>query len=434
MLVLFFGLATSTVAQDLPPPLRDGDFIRFDPDQARLGQLLFYDKILSGNQNISCATCHNVDLAGTDGLSLGIGEGGVGSGPKRTAGTGSTRILRRVPRNAPGLWNLGHRDIRSMFADGRIEISEIYGNGYSTPAQEYLPQGLETLLAAQALFPLASETEMAGQPGENEVAGAANDRIDMVWPILAKRVREIDRYGQLFVAAFEHIEKPSDVTIVEIANALAAFIATEWRNFDSPFDRYLAGDKSALTPKELRGMSLFYGKMGCSGCHAGPLLSDQSFRAQALPQFGPGRTRPHDPLPRDVGRLGKTDDLADAYRFRVPFLRNVALTAPYGHNGAMPTLEAMLRHHFDPIASNQTWTPDMANLPPAPWLGDTDFVIRQDKLETARRLAQIDIDLPAATDQEIADIIAFLESLTGETALQRPMGRPKTVPSGLPVD
>mgnify|MGYP000144407271 CR=1 FL=1 len=78
------------------------DFTQFDPAQARLGRLLFYDKILSGNMNISCATCHHHSLHGADGVSLGIGEGGYGLGPDRLSGlVGTTRVKARIPRNAP---------------------------------------------------------------------------------------------------------------------------------------------------------------------------------------------------------------------------------------------------------------------------------------------------------------------------------------------
>jgi cytochrome c peroxidase len=181
-------------------------------------------------------------------------------------------------------------------------------------------------------------------------------------------------------------------------------------------------------------MELFYGKAGCSGCHAGPLLSNQSFQAMGLPPFGPGLTFLNDPIARDVGRMAVSDDLDDAYRFRVPFLRNVALTAPYGHNGAMPTLEAMVRHHFNPRQSNAEWRAEMAVLPAVPWLESEDFELRANAAENDRILSRIDVDLPPVTDAEIAEIVAFLNALTGETALERPMGRPETVPSGLPVD
>ncbi|MEJ6398564.1 cytochrome c peroxidase [Yoonia sp. 208BN28-4] len=404
------------------------DYIPFDPDQARIGQLLFYDKVLSGNQNISCGTCHHHDHAGTDGLSLGIGEGGVGVGPDRTASTGDDAIRKRIPRNAPSLWNLGHNSIEVLFHDGRLSHSDIYGNGFDSPAQEWLPAGLDNLVAAQALFPLVAQFEMAGNPRENEIAGAVHDRIDAAWPILAKRVRTIPTYGDMFVQAFDHIEEPADVTIVEIGNALGAFITSEWRSYDSPYDAWLAGQP--LPDDAERGRQLFFEDLRCASCHAGPLFTDQGFHALALPPFGPGRTRQWDPMPRDVGRMGFTNQIEDAYRFRTPSLRNVALTAPYGHNGAYPTLPDMIRHH----AGQDHWTPAMAALPSVPWLAAGDFAIRADTLEMTRQAAVRDLAPFAVTDAEIADLVAFLNALTGDSADTRPLGRPDTVPSGLPVD
>lgn len=425
---------TEAVALDLPEPLALDDFVQFDPAQVRLGQLLFYDKILSGNQNIACATCHHHKLNGADGVSLGIGEGGAGLGMERASDTGADRIIERVPRNAPALWNLGHKDIQFLFLDGRVEVSDDFGNGFRTPAWIFLPEGLNSPLAAQALFPMTSEIEMAGQPGENPVAGAAYEGAHYVWPLVAERIRNIDAYVPMFIEAFDAVEKAEDITIVEIANAIAAFEGTEFRNHDSPFDKYLMGDEAALNAAEKRGMELFYGDVGCSNCHAGPLLSNQSFQALGLPPFGPGKTLLNDPIPRDVGRLAISDAPGDAYSFRVPFLRNVALTAPYGHNGAMPTLEAMVRHHANPRQSNENWRKEMAVLPSVPWLSSEDFVLRDNVAENNRILARIDIDLPPVSDAEIADLVAFLNALTGETALDRPMGVPETVPSGLPVD
>ena len=419
---------------DLPRPLTANDFIQFDAEQAKIGQLLFYDKILSGNRNISCGTCHHHDLGGGDGLSLGIGEGGEGLGPKRVSQSAEDRIRKRIPRNAPALWNLGAKDIRVMFHDGRLETSDLYGNGFNSPAEEWLPQGLETILAAQAVFPLTARFEMAGDPEENEISGAVNDRIDNAWPILAKRVRISPDYGEMFVAAFDHIDAPEQVTIVEIANALAAFMGNEWRNHDSPFDQYLAGDTEALSPKAKRGMDLFYGEAGCVACHSGPLMSDQGFHALGLPAFGPGKTRRFDPQPRDVGRMGESDRLEDAYRFRTPMLRNVALTAPYGHNGAYPTLDAMVRHHLDPIGMREAWQREDARLPKASWLEQADFIVQADGREMERQARALDIAPRELGEDDIAALVSFLESLTGETALKRPLGRPVLVPSGLTVD
>ena len=407
------------------------DYIPTDPDQARIGQLLFYDKVLSGNKNISCGTCHHHDLAGGDGLSLGIGEGGVGVGPDRTPGTGSDAIRKRIPRNAPSLWKLGHNDIDVLFHDGRLTRSDIYGNGFDSPAEEWLPEGLDNLLAAQSLFPMAAQFEMAGNLGENDVIGAVSNRIDRGWPIIAKRVRTIPAYGEMFVTAFDHIKEPADVTIVEIGNALGAFISSEWQSYDSPYDAWLTG--TPLPQDAERGRQLFFNNR-CASCHAGALFTDQGFHALGLPAFGPGRTRRWDHISRDVGRMAETDRLEDAYKFRTPSLRNVALTAPYGHNGAYPTLDAMIRHHADPTSAYAAWTPDIANLPAVPWLSAVDFAIQQDAAEMARQAAVNDLRPMNLTEADIADLVAFLNALTGETADTRPLGRPDMVPSGLPVD
>lgn len=434
LLLLPLAAVAEPRAYPLPEPITEADFHSFDPDKAKLGQLLFFDKVLSGNRNISCATCHHPEHGGSDGLSLGIGEGGVGLGPGRSPGTGEDRIRKRIPRNAPAIWNLGHKSIDVMFHDGRLEASNLYGNAYNSPAQEWLPEGLTTLISAQAVFPLVAQFEMAGNPKENEIAGAIHDRIDAAWPILAKRVRILPEYGEGFVKAFDSVDSPDQVTIVEVAEAIGDYINADWRSFDSPFDAYLAGDEAALTPEARSGMDLFYGKADCARCHSGPLLTDQGFHAIGLPPFGPGRTRAFDPYARDVGRMGESDRLEDAYRFRTPSLRNVARTGPWGHNGAYPTLRGIVEHHLDPDAALARWTPETANLPDAPWLDAIDFVVWQDRTEMARQALYRDLQPIALTGSEVDALLAFLDSLTGATAGQHPLGRPETVPSGLSVD
>jgi len=214
-------MAQDTVTPDMYPA--------FDAAEAKLGQLLFYDPILSGNRNISCGTCHHHDLFSADGLSLGIGEGGIGLGAKRVVGPDG--IKKRVPRHAPALWNIGAKEFTVFFHDGRVSASDDYGNGVNSPAEEWLPEGLDSLLAAQALFPLTAQFEMAGNPKENEVAGAIHDRIDNAWPILSKRVRGIEAYRDRFADI-----GVAEASISDIANALAAFMDSEWRSFDSPYD------------------------------------------------------------------------------------------------------------------------------------------------------------------------------------------------------
>ncbi|MGI9402646.1 MAG: cytochrome-c peroxidase [Rhizobiaceae bacterium] len=422
------------ISTKLPEPITAEDYNEFDPAKAKIGQLLFYDPILSGNRNISCGTCHHHDHGSSDGLPLGIGEGGNGLGPERNPGTGSDRIAKRIPRNSPALWNLGAKEIDILFHDGRLSISDDYDNGFNTPAEEWLPPGLDGILAAQALFPLTAQFEMAGNPKENQIAGAAHDRIDYVWPIVAKRVRIIPEYGRMFVEAFNEISSPEQVTITQIANAIGAFVGLEWQSHDSAFDRYLEGDEDAQSKSQLSGMNLFFGKGGCAECHSGKFMSDQHFHALALPHFGPGRTRRFDPYVRDVGRLGETDSLEDAYRFRTPQLRNVALTGPYGHNGAYQTLEDMIRHHLNPAEEFANWQAEEVKLPEVSWLARADFIAFEDSRERARLASKIDIAPVSLDDNEVADLVTFLNALTGEASTSGRLGRPESVPSGLKVD
>ena len=423
-----------------PEPIREADYLPFSEPAARLGRLLFYDKILSGNRNIACGTCHDHTLATGDGLSLGVGEGGVGLGPQRRFGTGRDAAPKRVPRNAPPLYNLGHRDFRVLFHDGRTAIDDApaggaYGNCFSTPAEEWLPKGIGSLAGVQALFPMTSATEMGGQPGENEFAAASRERIDAIWPRVTARVVRIPEYMDLLRAAYpREVRTPGDVSIVHVANAIGDFVTSEWRSHDAPFDRWLAGDERALDATERRGAALFYGEGRCATCHSGPLLTDQSFHALAVPPFGPGRTRRFDPYARDVGRMAETDDVADAYRFRTPSLRNVALTGPWGHNGAFRSLEGIVRHHLDPLGSLARWDRTQVVLPAEERFTETDFTVWEDGREMERLRRAVDITPVTLNDRQVADLVAFLKTLTGRTALTGRLGKPASVPSGLPVD
>ena len=427
-------VSTCVQATPLPDRLTADDFEIHSTDQVELGRLLFYDKILSGNKNISCGTCHHHKHFGTDGLSLGIGEGGSGVGPDRLPGEGASAIERRIPRNSPALWNLGAKDIEVLFHDGRLSHSDDYGTGFNSPAEEWLPEGLNSLLAVQALFPLASRFEMAGGPQENSIARAAFDRIDHVWPLITRRIIAIPEYVELFTNAFDHIDSASDILITDIANALAAFEATEWQSFDSPFDQFLAGDADALGTTARQGMELFFGQARCAGCHSGNLFTDQQFHAIGLPVFGPGRTRTYDPIPRDTGRMAESDNLEDSYRFRTPSLRNVELTGPYGHNGAYKSLAKIIEHHLDPTATRANWEVSDAAIPDVAWLNATDLILLHYKREMSRYESRLDIKPGTLAKAEINALVAFLKSLTGHSAKDKQTGFPDNVPSGLPVD
>lgn len=154
-----------------------------------------------------------------------------------------------------------------------------------------------------------------------------------------------------------------------------------------------------------------------------------------LPNFGPGKLSARNPIRTDLGRMEVTGDDSDIYRFRTPSLRNVALTAPYGHNGAYSTLSGMIRHMLNPETARQDWGPENTTLPRVAWLDKDDFAILANLRESERQLAYLDSSpVENVSKADVQALEAFLHSLTGKTALTRPLGRPEQVPSGLPVD
>ena len=425
-------------ARSTPQPASDADFFdngQASPAKVELGMLLYWDKVLSGNRNIACATCHHA-LTGTgDGLALPIGEGGRGLGITRGNGSGDDAVHERVPRNAPPVYNLGARQFTVMFHDGRIEADPDHPSGFHSPAGGQLPPGLDNALAAQAMFPVTSAAEMAGQAGENEIAGAAvAGDLTGVWELLAGRLRGIDEYVQRFILAYPgDVKEADDITFVHAANAIAAYEAVAFRADDSPFDRFLRGDGAAMSPAARRGMRLFYGTAGCADCHSGIFQTDLRFHAIAMPQIGPGKgdgPSGHE----DYGREQVSGDPADRYRFRTPSLRNVSLTGPWGHAGAYDSLRAVVEHHLDPVAGLQTYDPSQLALPS---VGDAldaiDLEVHEDPdsrdaIAAANELAPMALR-PGAVD----DLMAFLHALTDEGSLDLRRQVPFSVPSGLPL-
>ena len=422
----------------LPAPVTDADYVANgapDPAKVELGAQLFFDKILSGNLNMSCGTCHH-SLANTgDGLSLPVGEGGRGLGVTRDTGVGADAVHERVPRNAPAVFNQGALEFTVLFHDGRVQANPAFPSGFESPAGMNLPEGLETILAAQAMFPVTSGTEMAGQPGENSIADAAaiGDLAgpDGVWEQLAKRLRGIPDYVDQFVAVFDDVSSAADIEYRHAANAIAAFEAVNWRSDDSPFDRYLRGDRGAMSVNQMRGMRLFYSARGagCASCHSGVFQTDHSFRAIAMPQIGPGKG---DGIGyEDFGRERVTGNPADRYRFRVPSLRNVALTAPYGHAGQYDTLEAMVAHHLDSVASLENYDRSQARLPSRPDLDTLDFQAMDDPAVVSAIAAANELAPRQLSEREFDLLIDFLHALTDPAMLDLRGDIPAQVPSGL---
>ena len=142
--VLYPCFATAQPLQNLPVPLNDSDYFPVEQAEAELGQLLFYDRILSGNETIACATCHHPDFGTSDGLALSFGDGGVGLGPARRLDP-SNMPEKRIPRNSPALFNLGSREVVRLFHDGRLEFDPAQPNGIRTPMGGDMAEGFASL-------------------------------------------------------------------------------------------------------------------------------------------------------------------------------------------------------------------------------------------------------------------------------------------------
>lgn len=424
----------------LPSPATDADFYDNgtpDPAKAALGAQLFFDKVLSGNFNISCATCHHSFTGTGDGLALPIGEGGRGLGAARDTGAGRDAAHERVPRNAPHVFNLGAREFTRMFHDGRVQPNSAMPNGIESPAGFDLPDGLDNALAAQAMFPVTSGTEMAGQAGENPVADAAAagnlNGSGGVWEQLAERLQGLPGYVEQFVAVFPDVSTASDIRFTHAANAIAAFEAANWRADNSPFDRFLRRERGAMSLSALAGMRVFYSpqKGNCASCHSGTFQTDQTFRAVAMPQIGPGKGDGSGY--EDFGRERVTGSPADRYRFRVPGLRNVAQTAPYGHSGAFDSLEAVVRHHLNPVDALYSYDPSQLRLPRRPDLDAQDLQAMNDPAVVAAIAAANELSPVDLSDREIRQLMDFLQALTDPAMLDLRGDIPRSVPSGLPL-
>lgn len=425
--------AFPAAASDLPRPVLESDFPPVDLAEVELGQLLFYDPILSGNRNISCATCHHPRFGTSDGLSLGLGEGAVGLGPERHA-IGANIPEQRIPRNAPALFNLGARDFVTLFHDGRIAADPAWPNGIRTPMDDEMVDGFTSVLSAQTMFPVLSPDEMAGHYGENEIAKAVRSgRITGpggAWDRIARRVAEIPQYRVRFGSVYAEIEAGQPISFADISNAIAGFIAFEWRSDTSPFDAVLRGE-AALSPEAQAGADLFYGPAGCSTCHSGPFLSDQGFHAMGDVQLGPGKAERFESHSRDEGRMRVTGNPTDRFAFRTPSLRNVLQTGPWGHAGGHNDLAAFIADHArrgDALADYeaQAILPDLATAKP-------DWVVVQDPGELGAIAEAAGSGTPL-TKTEIGSIIAFLATLSDPAALAGRLGVPERVPSGLPVE
>jgi cytochrome c peroxidase len=387
----------------LPPPQ--------DPARVALGRVLFFDPILSGNRDVACATCHHPAFALGDGLTLPVGTGGTGLGPVRRPGPGRGYL----PRHAPSLLNAGllSNHAQALFWDGRLLT---LGRPLTGPiAEAVLNRG-----------------EMRGNPGDVDALGQVNElalipdaQESRVLLAIMDRLRAIPEYVRKFSEAFP--ETPADqLEFQHAASAVAAFMTEAFTRMDTPFDRYLRGDDGALDGFARSGALMFFLSGNCARCHHGPLLGGNDFASTGAPQIGPGMwTSP----PLDLGR-GEWAERAYPFRFRVPPLRNVELTAPYMHSGGYATLDAVVRH-YSAGARFALYGYDNSHVAPEfRELVHSSREVVERVVSSADGRAYFGLRL---TDDHVLNLVAFLRSLTDPSARDLTALIPDRVPSGLPV-
>jgi cytochrome c peroxidase len=317
-------------------------------EKIELGRYLFYDERLSVNGASSCAACHIQALAFTDGRARAVGA------------TGEVH-----PRGAMTLVNAAYAG-RLTWANHLLDTLEV-----------------------QALTPMFGE-----QPVEMGMAGREAD--------ILRTLRDDDYYARAFPAAFP--ADPDPWSILNVVRALASFVRTIV-SFDSPYDRYLRGEASALKPEQLRGMDLFFSeRLECFHCHGGFNFTDSSTHADALVQsFGFHNNGLYnisasgDYPPDNTGLYDLTGERRDMGRFKAPTLRNIAVTAPYMHDGSIETLSGVIAHYER----------GGRVLKDGPYAGDGSRNPYRSEFVRGFRL----------TAAEKADLLAFLGSLTDESVL-----------------
>ena len=397
-------------------PLEPAPFVR--PALATLGQALAFDKILSGNRDISCMTCHLPSLGTGDLRSLSIGQGATGLGASRVHPQGLF-----IPRNAPPLFNL-HAN-KPLFWDGRIfqDDEAVFhtpaGNAITASMRQVFEFGTLSMLP---LFPVVSREEMRADAG-NELALISDDHPQLVWRALMLRLGKIPEYRRMFERAYPG-QRFDGMTFAHAGNAIAGFFFSRLAFDDSPWDRFLAGDDNAMTRVQLQGAKNFMSAR-CSVCHNGGALTDNKFHNVAVAQFGPGQG--DGPSGKDdFGRMRVTGLAADRYAFRTPPLRNVELTAPYGHDGAFFSLREFIAHYSESDQKLRNF--DITQLEPL--LQGTVLQNFDAILATRDPL----LDGVVFSDQVIDEVTEFMKALTDPSARNLDAIIPERVPSGLTID
>ena len=280
-------------------------------DKIELGRLLFYDAILSGNKDVSCASCHHPEFGYAESLELSIGVGGKGLGQNRSFI--KPEVIPFTQRNSQTLLNTAYNGI-DINGDYEPENAPMFWDLRAKSLEE------------QAMHPIKQLEEMRGHEWPE----------DAVVDEAVKRLNSIPEYRILFTKVFN---QDNAVTAINLGKALGCFQRSLLAN-NSRFDQYMRGNMNALTSSEKEGMQLFISS-GCARCHNGPMLSDFKVHVLGAP---------------DNEKLTKVDSgYQNSFAFRTPSLRNLRFTRPYMHSGKIKTLENVLTFYEDlqgkPLAS-----------------------------------------------------------------------------------
>jgi cytochrome c peroxidase len=264
---------------------------------------------------------------------------------------------------------------------------------------------------------------MRGDGASNELAAISDAQPQQIWRAIMDRLGRIREYRELFEAAYPG-KRFAEMNFAYASNAIAAFIVQDLTFNHSPWDRFLAGSDGALTAQQLEGARSFL-TLKCSQCHNGPTFSDDRFHDVAVAQIGPGQGEGLS-LRDDYGRENVTGDAADRYRFRTTPLRNVELTAPYGHDGAYASLRDFVEHYSD--SDQKLLAYDPSQLEP-----DLRGTVLDDKWAVLQQRDPL-LDGVVLSPELVDDLTAYLESLTDPAARDLSLLVPDRVPSGLPVN
>ncbi len=285
-----------------------------------LGRMLFWDPILSGNQDVACASCHLPEFGYTDGRRRSAGVGGVGSGPARSPGQ-----IGQITRNSQSVVNTVWNGINE-FGVFNPNTAPMFWDGRTTS------------LEAQAIEPILSREEMRG---DNFTEAE----------ILTEIINRINRVSE-YQAMFETAYGSSQANIGNVAQALADFQRTLVAN-NTPFDRYLRGDTNAMSNAQINGMQEFV-EHDCAECHSGPMFSDFELHVLGVAA---------------ANGLNTPDTGNGNFAFRTPSLRQLAFTTPYFHGGQEVDLNDAIdfydnnNNSDNPNVANNQLDPDFRNIP-----------------------------------------------------------------------